>query len=101
MALIQASRPPGAGGGGGGLTITGWRNDQFAQVSNFTANSVTLTLTSAMVDIHALVLDYNGQVLHLDVDYTVMNVNHILISFADPYVTSYDTPPVFQAIYPY
>lgn len=100
MALIQASRPPGAGGGGG-LTITGWRNDQFTQVTDFTAYSVTLTLTSPMKDIHALVLDYNGQVLHKDVDYTVANTTDILIVFADPYVTTYDQPPVFQAIYPY
>jgi uncharacterized membrane protein YfhO len=74
---------------------------KFTQVTDFTANSVTLTLTSAIVDVHALVLDYNGQILHNDIDYTVTNTTHILIVFADPYVTTYDQPPVFQAIYPY
>ena len=98
MALLQASRPPGAGSGG--LVITNWVNYQFTQETDFIANEVVLNLPFATVALNSFVVDYNGQILHLDVDYSVLNTSTIQILFADPYVTTYDQPPVFQVIYP-
>lgn len=99
MALIQATRRPGTGSGG--LTITGWRTFQLEQTENFTAGSVILTLPDPMADPESVVLTYNGQVLNLGLAFSVNNATTIQILFADPYVTDYDSPPIFQAIYPY
>lgn len=100
MALIQSSRPGGSGGGGGGITITGFQVNQFTQATNFTAGSVTLTLSQTPVSDRALRIDYNGDVLTYGVDWS-LSANIVTILFADPYVTDYDTPPIFQCQYSY
>lgn len=100
MALIQTSRQVGSGGGGGGISITGWAIDEFIQTSNFVAGSVVLILSELPVSNNAVSLDYNGQKYYLGDDFSIAG-NAVTILFADPYVTDYDTPPVFHFQYPY
>lgn len=100
MALIQASRPPGSGGGGGGITITGWAIDEHTQTTNFTAGTLVITLSQTPVSINAVMANYNGDTMYPIDDFTLTG-NQITIVFADPYVTDYDTPPVFRFQYPY
>lgn len=99
MGLIQTSRQA-TGGGGGGLTINGFANDQFTQSSNFAAGTLTLTLSETPITPEAVVLDYNGARCYYGIDFTVSGAT-VSIVFGDPYVTDYDTPPVFQATYAY
>ena len=101
MALIQSSRQSaGAGGGGGGMTITGFANNQFVQASNFISGAVTLALSNVPLTPTSLQIDYNGQRLLFGSSWSIVG-STVTILFADPYVTDYDTPPVFQATYPY
>lgn len=88
------------GGGGGGLAITGWKTDVFTQNSNFTAGTLVLTLSSTPLSAQAITVDYNGQIKLYNVDWTYA-AGAITIQFADPDVTTYDAPPVFQIQYPY
>lgn len=98
MALIQSSRQSSGGGGG---DITGAQNDQFVQVANFAAGTLTLSLTQTPFDQDNIILDYNGQVKRKGTDWTFTGPNTINILFGDPYVTDYDSPPYFQAAYLY
>lgn len=100
MALIQASRPPGSGGGGGGITINGWALDEHEQTLNFAAGTVVITLPQTPISINAVMANYNGQTIYPGDDFTLSG-NQITIVFGDPYVTDYDTPPVFRFQYPY
>lgn len=100
MALIQASRPPGSGGGGGGITINGWSIYEHEQTTNFTAGSLVITLPQTPVSINAVMANYNGQDIYPGDDFTLSG-NQITIIWGDPYVTDYDTPPVFRFQYPY
>lgn len=101
MALIQASRQS-TGGGGGGLTINGWYPDEYTQTTNFVSGEVVIPLTEIPVDYRAIDISYNGQQI---LDYSSWSydsgTNSVTILFADPYVTTYDKPPVFQLTYPY
>ena len=101
MALIQASRPSGAGGGGGGLTINGWSTFQREQTTDFIAEEIVISLTETILAVESVVATYNGQVLLYNQGFSITGPNEITILFGDPYVTSYDSPPVFQFIYPY
>ncbi len=98
MGLIQTSRQ--GTGGGGGLTITGFQSDQFTQSTNFVSGGVTLTLTHTPVAGEAIEVDYNGQRLLSGSSWSYA-AGVVTILFDDPYVTDYDTPPVFQVTYPY
>lgn len=99
MGLIQTSRQ-GTGGGGGGLTITGFANDQHEQTTNFISGGVVINLSQTPLVVDAIEVDYNGQRLLQGLSWSYA-VNSITILFADPYVTDYDVPPVFQITYPY
>lgn len=99
MALIQASRPPGTGGGGG-ITINGFSIDQEVQTTNFTAGTVVIALPQTPISINAVMANYNGDTIYPGDDFTLSG-NNITILFGDPYVTDYDTPPVFRFQYPY
>lgn len=99
MALIQASRPPGSGGGGG-ITITGWAIDEHTQTTDFTAGTLVITLSQTPVSINAVMCNYNGDTIYPNDDFSLSG-NQITIVFGDPYVTDYDTPPVFRFQYPY
>ena len=100
MGLIQASRQS-AGGGGGGITITGFEVEVITQVTDFAAG-LTLTLAQVPVSPQAITIDYNGQRLNYGTEWQYnVGLNEIEILFADPYVTTYDTPPTFQIYYPY
>ena len=102
MALIQAARPGGSGGGGGGLTVTGFKNDQFTQDASWTAGTLYLTLNETPLVTEGIVVDYNGQRLKYDVDWDFnTGTNQVQILFGDPYVETYDTDPVFQVTYAY
>lgn len=100
MALIQSSRPPGTGGGGGGIVITGWAIDEQVQTTNFAAGTLSITLPQTPVSINAVIANYNGQTIYPGDDFTLAG-NTISIVFGDPYVTDYDTPPVFRFQFPY
>lgn len=98
MAIISTSRQS-SGGGGGGLTITGFKADPFEQTTNFVSGGVVLTLTQTPVATAAIEVDYNGQrLLATAWSYAA---GAVTILFDDPYVTDYDTPPIFQITYPY
>lgn len=99
MGLIQTSRQ-GTGGGGGGLTITGFANDQFTQTTNFISGGVVLTLSQTPLTASSISVDYDGQRLLYTSSWSYA-AGAITILFADPYVTDYDTPPIFQITYPY
>ena len=99
MGLIQASRQS-TGGGGGGLTITGFANDQFTQTTNFGAGDVVIPLSETPLTEDGIVVDYDGQRLLTGISWTYA-AGEVTIEFADPYVDTYDTPPVFQITYPY
>lgn len=100
MALIQSSRAASGGGGGGGIEITGYRVDTLTQTTNFSAGSVTITLTNTPVAEQAIRVDYNRTPLVYNVDWTY-SAGVITIVFGDNYVTDYDAPPTFQVQYPY
>ena len=99
MAIIQAARPGGSGGGGGGLTITGFITEPFEQTTDFLSGGVILSLSQTPLTVGGIEVDYNGQkILGTAWSYAA---GSITILFADPYVTTYDTPPFFQVSYPY
>lgn len=99
MALIQSTRAPG-GGGGGGNQISGWATESFVQTTNFTANSVVLTLAHTPLFPAAVCLQYNGDLQTFGTHFSIV-ANQITILFGDPYVTDYDENPVFVATYPF
>lgn len=99
MGLIQASRQS-TGGGGGGLTISGFQNQQFVQTTNFESGDVVIALSQTPIAVEGIEVDYNGQTLLYGSSWSYAS-GSITILFADPYVTDYDTPPVFQIYYPY
>lgn len=99
MGLIQTYRQ-GTGGGGSGLTITGFANDQFTQATNFISGGVVLTLSQTPLVPDGIAVDYNGQTL-LNGSSWSYSAGAVTILFADPYVTDYETPPVFQVTYAY
>lgn len=99
MSLIQSSRQ--GTGGGGGLTIQGFAVDQHTQEDNFVANEVVINLSETPVSPQAVIVDYNGQrLLGNNVSFSYA-AGAVTILFADPYVDTYDVPPVFQITYPY
>ena len=98
MALIQAYNPSSGGGGGG--NIAGWLVVQYEQNYNFDSGDVQIILPNTPFSDQSVRVDYNGQVLQYGEDFTIAT-DVITILFADPYVTSYDNPPVFQVYYPY
>lgn len=101
MAIIQASRQStGGGGGGGGLAINGFANDQFTQTANFVAGGLVLTLSNTPITDNSIEVDYDGQRLLKGSSWAYAS-GAITILFSDPYVTDYETPPVFQVTYPY
>ena len=101
MALIQSSRPS-SGGGGGGIAIRGWQVDTLTQTTNFSAGSVVISLSQGPVSDESISVDYNGQKLLFGVGWAYLSgSNSVQILFGDPYVDSYDAPPVFQIQYPY
>ncbi len=99
MGLIQASRQS-TGGGGGGLTITGFTYDQYTQETNFVSGEVVIPLSETPVAPDGIVVDYNGQRLLSGTSWTYA-AGEVTILFADPYVDTYDVPPVFQLTYPF
>lgn len=99
MAMFQASRS--AAGSGGGLVITGWRTQLQTQSENFGESEVTISLAETPISDESVIIDYNGQVLHLNSDWEWAGPSTITILFGDPYVTDYDQVPVFQVVYPY
>ena len=98
MAMFQASRN--TAGSGGGLVITGWTTHSQTQETNFLPNTLSFVLPTIPIDFNAIVLDYDGQVLHVNDDWDFTPPQTINILFGDPYVDTYDAPPVFQAVYP-
>lgn len=98
MGLIQTSRQSSGGGSG---NIAGYQNDQFNQETNFTAESVILTLTQIPFSFNGLIVSYNGRIMRYNVDWTPFDIDKIVILFADPYVTTYSDVPYFELIYPY
>lgn len=100
MGLIQSSRPGTGGGGGGGLTLNGFANDQHTQETNFASGEVVIPLSETPLSAQGIEVDYNGQTLLFGVSWSYA-VNAVTILFADPYVDTYDTPPVFQISYAY
>lgn len=98
MALIQSSRPA-SGGGGGGIAIRGWQIDQHTQTTNFVAG-LLISISQNPVSEESITVDYNGQKLLWNVEWQLSG-GDVEILFADPYVTDYDAPPVFQIQYPY
>ena len=98
MGLIQTSRQ--SAGGSGGLTITGFAVDQHTQSANFISGGVVIPLSQTPLTEDGIIVDYNGQRLLSVVSWSYAAGN-VTILFADPYVTSYDTPPIFQITYPY
>lgn len=100
MALIQITSAASSGGGGGGLTITGWTLHEHEQTTNFTAGTLVITLPQTPLTINAVMGNYNGDTIYPIYDFTLSG-NQITIVWDDPYVTDYDTPPVFRFQYPY
>lgn len=98
MGLIQTSRQ--STGGSGGLDITGFAVDQYTQETNFIAGEVVIPLSQTPVSEDGIIVDYNGQRLLSNISWTYAS-GDITIEFADPYVDTYDVPPVFQITYPY
>jgi len=99
MGLIQASSA--STSGSSGLTITGFAVDQHTQTTNFVSGDVVITLSQTPVSEDGIVVDYNGQRLLGDGVSWSYAAGDVTILFADPYVTDYDVPPVFQITYPY
>lgn len=98
MGLIQTSRQ--GTGGGGGLIITGFAVDQHTQNTNFISGGVVITLSQTPLTQDGIIVDYNGQRLLSLISWSYA-AGAVTILFADPYVTTYDTPPIFQITYPY
>lgn len=99
MGIFQVSRQS-AGGGGGGLTITGFANDQRTQETNFVSGGVVISLSQTPLTEDSIEVDYNGQRLLAGSSWSYA-AGAVTILFDDPYVTDYETPPVFQITYPY
>jgi hypothetical protein len=97
MALIQAAR---VSTSGGGIVIEGFQVDLHTQETNFISGGVVIALSQTPVSTDAIVVDYNGQRLLFGSSWSYA-AGSVTILFADPYVTDYDTPPVFQITYPY
>jgi hypothetical protein len=98
MAYLKFYNTPTSSGGGGGGATYAWVTQQFTQAANFSAGLI-LTLTQTPADPDAIILDYNGRVLSGS-EYTVSG-SSITVNFADMDVLSYDSPPYFQAKYPF
>ena len=99
MGLIQTSRQS-TGGGGGGLTITGFKTDEYEQLTNFTAGSVVIPLTQIPISLGGILVFYSAAGALSSASWSY-SANSITILFGDPYVTDYDDPPYFQIMYPY
>jgi len=82
------------------LGIAQYEVQTLTQSSNFTSGSVTITLSQTPKSAKAVVVDYNGQKLLYNTEWTLSGTT-LTIQFADPYVTSYDANPVFQVYYQY
>lgn len=82
------------------LGIAQYENQTFTQATNFSSGSVTLSLSQTPKATKAVTVDYNGQVLRFGTEWTLSGTT-VTITFADPYVTSYDANPVFQVYYQY
>jgi hypothetical protein len=80
--------------------IANYEVQTLTQSTNFTAGSVTITLSQTPKAAKAVSVDYNGQRLRYNSAFTVSGTT-VTIVFADPYVTSYDAEPVFQLYYEY
>jgi len=100
MALIQVCNP-GSGGGGGGIAIEGFQVDTHTQTTNFLSGGVVIALSQTPISAESIIIDYNGQRLLYGVSWSYDGAGNVTIDFADPYVTSYETDPVFQITYPY
>jgi len=96
MALIQVSNPVASGGG----TIEGFAVDTHEQETNFISGGVVIPLSQTPFSATSIIVDYNGQRLLYGSAWSYAAGN-VTILFADPYVTDYDTPPIFQITYPY
>ena len=75
------------------------KHDTFNQATNFTAGSVTLTLTESPI-FGVSGVDYNGRILRSGTEWSY-STGIVTILFADPYVTSFDEVPYFQVTYNY
>lgn len=82
------------------LGIPQYEVQTLTQSANFTAGSVTITLSQTPKSAKAVVVDYNGQKLLYNSEWTLSGTT-LTIAFADPYVTSYDANPIFQVYYQY
>lgn len=82
------------------LGIPQYEVQTLTQTANFTAGSVTITLSQTPKSAKAVVVDYNGQKLLYNSEWTLSGTT-LTIQFADPYVTSYDANPIFQVYYQY
>lgn len=80
--------------------VANYEVQTLTQSSNFTAGTVTITLSQTPKAAKAVSVDYNGQRLLYNSAFTVSGTT-VTIAFADPYVTSYDTNPIFQVYYEY
>lgn len=69
------------------------------QTTNFAAG-LLIPLSQNPVSPEAITVDYNGQKLLYSSEWNLSG-GDVVILFADPYVTSYDAPPIFQIQYPY
>jgi len=100
MSLIQASQKS-VGGGGGGLVISGFQVDKKTQTTNFVWGML-IPLSNQPITDKAIMVDYNGERLTYNDEWEYdVGSNSVRILFSDPYVTDYDTPPIFQITYPY
>lgn len=100
MSLIQSSRPGGAGGGG--IAIAGWEIQQLTQTTNFLPGAVNIPLDQQPATEKGIEVDYNGQKLLYNSEWSYdSGSNSVTILFGDPYVDTYDEPPVFQTQYPF
>lgn len=79
---------------------TSYRIESETRTTNFASGDIILSLSQTPKSAQSVIVDYNGQRLLYGVEYTVSG-SLVTITFADPYVTSYDADPVFQISYPY
>lgn len=82
------------------MTIAGFQVDLHTQNTNFLSGAVVIALSQTPVSDESIIVDYNGQRLLYGSAWSYA-AGSVTILFADPYVTDYDTPPIFQITYPY
>jgi hypothetical protein len=80
--------------------VANYEVQALTQATNFTASSVTISLSQTPKAPKAVTVDYNGQRLVYNSGFSVSGTT-VTILFADPYVTTYDANPVFQVVYQY